>query len=381
MKNTNKTKGIMASIITSFAVVGLVTSINASQTIKFSRAEDVEYVLTLYSNLEFTGKTEINATTLDGNNVKCCVYKMSNYDNDTISFNNYDWVNDPPMLLNKDAISGIKKIVFSGVTLYEPSDYDPEECWPFYMLFSWGWSRENDFPVNCYETDDSLDTTNFRYSSYEFDFNDEKPDFFDITFKGDAIMTIESIAIYYSCLTDGTPECYQGALAFMTYERLTSNTVGYNNYYSSNYSTIVFPQTIRGMTVVKLGTQVFYSRTPHPEVTSVTLPATLKILDQNALAFTSISEMEIPNGVETIGLQCFYNCTNLTKVFIPNTVTSIGKDLFKNIESQVTIYTSFSSWGEIVSALGSYTNAISAFSSINESQFVYNATVEQYRAA
>ena len=43
-----------------------------------------------------------------------------------------------------------------------------------------------------------------------------------------------------------------------------------------------------------------------------------------------ITDLIIPNDVDSIGFLAFYNCTSLTSVTIPNSVTSIGKDAFKN---------------------------------------------------
>ena len=60
------------------------------------------------------------------------------------------------------------------------------------------------------------------------------------------------------------------------------------------------------------------------------------------------AEIEIPNGVTSIGFQAFYRCTELTSVEIPNSVTSIGNGAFiacNNIRS-MTIPGSVTSIGD-----------------------------------
>ena len=62
---------------------------------------------------------------------------------------------------------------------------------------------------------------------------------------------------------------------------------------------------------------------------------------------TSLTSIEIPNTVTSIGNNAFYNCTNLTSITIPNTVTSIGNSAFYNCKAltSVTIGNSVTSIG------------------------------------
>ncbi|MFR5876399.1 MAG: leucine-rich repeat domain-containing protein, partial [Eubacterium sp.] len=44
-------------------------------------------------------------------------------------------------------------------------------------------------------------------------------------------------------------------------------------------------------------------------------------------------DVDLPNSLETIGSDIFYNCTNLTAVIIPDNVTNLGEDVFENCNS------------------------------------------------
>ncbi len=52
---------------------------------------------------------------------------------------------------------------------------------------------------------------------------------------------------------------------------------------------------------------------------------------------SSIEKCIIENGVTSIGIFSFYDCTNLTSVTIPDTVTNIGKEAFGNCTNIVSI--------------------------------------------
>ncbi len=50
-----------------------------------------------------------------------------------------------------------------------------------------------------------------------------------------------------------------------------------------------------------------------------------------------VTEINIPNGVTSIGRNAFAGCTSITKVTIPNTVTSISRGTFMNCSNLITI--------------------------------------------
>ena len=64
-------------------------------------------------------------------------------------------------------------------------------------------------------------------------------------------------------------------------------------------------------------------------LTSVTIPNSVTSIGYQAfLGCTSLTSVTIPNSVTSIGSQAFRECTSLTSVIIPNSVTSIGNGTF-----------------------------------------------------
>ena len=69
-------------------------------------------------------------------------------------------------------------------------------------------------------------------------------------------------------------------------------------------------------------------------------------LEGASFFYSQISEIEIPNGVTSIGNSAFYGCTALTEVVIPDSVTSIGDNAFSDCNlSSVTIGSGVTSIG------------------------------------
>ena len=48
------------------------------------------------------------------------------------------------------------------------------------------------------------------------------------------------------------------------------------------------------------------------------------------LVCTLLTEFTIPDGVADIGIQAFYNCSNLKTISIPKSVTAIRENAFQN---------------------------------------------------
>ena len=64
------------------------------------------------------------------------------------------------------------------------------------------------------------------------------------------------------------------------------------------------------------------------QLTSISIPSTVKSIGRDAFTNTKISSITIPSGVTKIVDSAFEGCTNLTTVSIPSTVTSIGANAF-----------------------------------------------------
>ena len=86
--------------------------------------------------------------------------------------------------------------------------------------------------------------------------------------------------------------------------------------------------------------------------TELTLPANYNgedyVIGESAFrGNSSITSIEIPNSVTSIGIRAFYDCSGLTSITIPNSVTSIGNYAFEGCTglTSVTIPNSVTSIG------------------------------------
>ena len=97
--------------------------------------------------------------------------------------------------------------------------------------------------------------------------------------------------------------------------------------------------------VTSIGKYAFYYCS---NLTSVTIPNSVKSIGDSAFRSCGLTSITIPNSVKSIGDYAFDSCSSLTSVTIPNSVTSIGASAFyscSNLES-VTIPNSVSSIGD-----------------------------------
>ena len=60
------------------------------------------------------------------------------------------------------------------------------------------------------------------------------------------------------------------------------------------------------------------------KLTKINLPSTIKFIGNNSLAVTGISEIILPEGLESIGSHAFYGNAQLKSVILPNSVSSLG---------------------------------------------------------
>ena len=99
--------------------------------------------------------------------------------------------------------------------------------------------------------------------------------------------------------------------------------------------------TFAGSGDVTLGNDIFVGCR---SLTSVTLPAGLTAIpDKLVKGDTSLTKLDIPSTVKTIGVLAFAECSGLTgELFIPDGVTSIGFDAFAG-----TAYTSLKSYAAL----------------------------------
>ena len=84
------------------------------------------------------------------------------------------------------------------------------------------------------------------------------------------------------------------------------------------------------------------------EITDLVIPSGVTSIGMNTFSnCTSITSVTIPNSVESIGWQAFENCSSLTSVTIPNSVSSIGYYAFSGCSSLKTVISEIENPSEI----------------------------------
>lgn len=107
----------------------------------------------------------------------------------------------------------------------------------------------------------------------------------------------------------------------------------------------------------------------YSELTSVTMPAGLTIIGNNAFeGAAALTSIVIPEGVTSMGEKTFKDATALTSVTIPSTVTSIGYSVFQGATAltSVTIPSSVTSIGAYAFAYATALKSISIPASVTE---------------
>ena len=97
--------------------------------------------------------------------------------------------------------------------------------------------------------------------------------------------------------------------------------------YNGNDKRVEIPSTIDGKTVIGIDEFVFWE---HYELEEVVLPDTLQYIGMHAFSMTSISEIDIPEGVESISDFAFMGCDNLKKITLPSTLKDISGAFYSN---------------------------------------------------
>jgi hypothetical protein len=72
----------------------------------------------------------------------------------------------------------------------------------------------------------------------------------------------------------------------------------------------------------------FYAFMDCPALTTITIPGSVKIINEDTFSGSGLTSVVISEGVEVIGNYAFYGCSGLTEVNIPASVNSIGGMVF-----------------------------------------------------
>lgn len=111
----------------------------------------------------------------------------------------------------------------------------------------------------------------------------------------------------------------------------------YSEYNRLTYAEIPATVSFEGKSyrVTNIGFDAFLNR---ENLRSVTLPSSLRSLEQGAFSRTGISELRIPEGVTSLGQYVADNCPNLETVYLPSTLTDIGWWAFVNNSKLTSVY-------------------------------------------
>lgn len=110
-----------------------------------------------------------------------------------------------------------------------------------------------------------------------------------------------------------------------SYEVYDDNILCLTEYHGEG-GDVVIPDTIDGIPVATLGSELFWSM---EEITSVTLPESLEYIGARVFQnCTSLTSIKIPDSVHEIGDSCFLGCSKLKDINIPAELVYVGAFAF-----------------------------------------------------
>jgi hypothetical protein len=103
--------------------------------------------------------------------------------------------------------------------------------------------------------------------------------------------------------------------------------------YTGRMQNLVIPGELNNRTVTVIGKGAF----TYSDISSVTLPGSVKTIEGQSLWYSKINSIDIPQGVTKIGDQAFSSCASLVSVTIPPGLTEIGNFAFMDCKSLTTV--------------------------------------------
>ena len=105
--------------------------------------------------------------------------------------------------------------------------------------------------------------------------------------------------------------------------------------YNGTRSNLIIPGEIKGYRVTSIGGSAFEGCS---SLTSINIPDGVTSIRSSAFeGCSSLTSINIPDGVTSIGYDVFRDCTNLTSINIPDGVTSIRSSAFRDCSSLTSI--------------------------------------------
>ena len=109
--------------------------------------------------------------------------------------------------------------------------------------------------------------------------------------------------------------------------------------YTKDKTKLIFaPSNISSLTIDKNTTEIAAGAMCNMQLDKVVIPGNVKTVGDKALFRAKCRQIEVESGVNNIGIEAFYGCTELTTLSIPSTVTSIGEGAFNTCLNLRNIY-------------------------------------------
>lgn len=86
--------------------------------------------------------------------------------------------------------------------------------------------------------------------------------------------------------------------------------------------------------ITEISNYAFYG---HKYLKEISMPTTLKHIGESAFIFSDIRSIDLNEGLESMGEECFYYCTNLAAVTIPSTLNTIPSRAFSSCKKLETV--------------------------------------------
>ena len=120
--------------------------------------------------------------------------------------------------------------------------------------------------------------------------------------------------------------------------KVTYRDTDYDNYSGSVSipSSVSYDGTTYSVTAI--GQQAFRGTNDGGHLTSVTIPNTVKTIENYAFWLQkNLGNVTIPSSVTSIGKYAFCWCSSMTRISIPNSVTSMGRDAFAQCKNATSL--------------------------------------------
>lgn len=134
----------------------------------------------------------------------------------------------------------------------------------------------------------------------------------------------------YFDVRNGSIVSYSGRARKVTIPPIASKEVNLSIFSKDDINTSIEELVIsEGIErIINIGVSKFEGTCRLPNLTSITLPATLTEIGQAAFKGSGLKSIIVPNSVKKIGAQAFFDCKALTKVTLPNYLAEIEPALF-----------------------------------------------------